>query len=359
MSFTAKSMKLTVARISGPAEAGSAHGIIEKMAPLAIGDVSGVKDEPKYGFAGWRHMQAPVNETECIVGGHLRFQMVKASRSVPASILKDECKRAELAFCQANNMDRCPSKERKRIKADTRERLLMSFVPVLKGTEVAIDMASRNVFIESTSVKEIDSLVALFHKATDSEIVPAPLDMLKAIRNNSVYGLIINGIASESSNATFSDFLTWLWFLSEENGGNVENSGYESMVEGPLTMRSGVSEPTGAMLAKLSSGGLPQVSSEAKAALLIGKKLVKCRLVIAKDKQVWDGKFDSDTMSFSGLHLPEGEAMTNEDRFVEVIESLNTIANVIQMYFDKFIEDAGDDELDKAIDKWAKERKAL
>ena len=361
MSFTAKSMKLTIAKIANPLQKTiSTQDILEKLACFPIGDVSSVKDEPKVGFAGWRHMQAAIDETNCIVGGHLRFQFVIASRSVPASILRDECRRAELAYMQANNTGAVPSKERKRIKLETRDRLLMSFPVSKKGIEIAIDSKTSNVFIDSTSAKDVEGIYLLFFRATSLEIVPVSLNMMEKISKDQVKPLSINSNKSEFSTATIPDFLTWFWYYTEETGGKLDGKEYESMVEGPLTMRSDSHEPTGAMVATLRNGGLPQVSSEAKAALLIGKKLVKCRIVIAKSKQVWDGNFNADAFSFSGLGLPEGDATSSEDRFIEAIESLDEFSKVIQLYFDKFIKDSNEKEsFEDDLNAWAKERKAL
>ena len=160
------------------------------------------------------------------------------------------------------------------------------------------------------------------------------------------------------------DFLTWLWFFSEEKGGKIKVDGegdFESMVEGPLTFAFPNSEAKGAAESSVKKGGCPQVSAEAKAALAVGKKLKKCKLTIVRGPEIWAGTFDADKFAFTGLNLPEGEEMERNSRFAERVDKLHTLAKVMEAYFKLFAESLTGDErpaLEKGIRKWAQDRES-
>jgi hypothetical protein len=146
------------------------------------------------------------------------------------------------------------------------------------------------------------------------------------------------------------DFLTWLWYYSEEKGGKLgtrEFGDFEIMIEGPLTFAlSDEAEGSGETVVRK---GNPLRSAEGKAALDVGKKLKKSKFTLARGKEVWAGTIDADLFTFSGLNLPEGEKLDDLGSiFAERINHLHIFSNVIQEYFKVFATSA-------RSDKWAKE----
>ena len=336
----------------------SGEAIVAGLSRIVIGDLEAVKEEPLYGFAGWRHNRVTVSDTEAVIGGHLHFQLIQAARKVPGNLLKDECRRQELAYMQQNSAQYVPSKERKRIKAETKERLLKDTRVSITPTDIAIDMNTGSVYVDATSNKVFDTIVSLFHQATGVEIIGFTSEL--PVTDMQPLALVSNKPSDPL--ADYKDFLTWLWFLSEEQGGKItmgaEGRIIESIVEGPLTMASQDREAKGAMFATLRNGAFPQVSSEAKAALLIGKKLQKCKLTLVREGMIWAGTFNADAFAFSALSLPEGESMTQEDRFIDTMENLKTLRDMLTTYFNAFSTantDLRKDTLEK-MDKWATDR---
>ena len=353
MSFTDKKTVLTMGKITGPLP----NDTVARLASKALSGLDDIKDDQIVGFSGWRHLRAPINESEAVCGGHLYFQLVTAAKRINSSMLKDEIKRQEIAFIANNDGVYLSSKERKRIKQEVKERMMLNAPVCLRGTEIAIDMTNGNVYVATTSQKEIDAIVALFHMATECEIIPQGINVFQ----EDIEPL---SIAPKDKSyllppiATPLDFLTWMWFFSEEQGGKIEG-GIESMVEGPISMISEMSDVKGSAAITVKKGNFPQVSSEAKAALLIGKKLQKCKLTITQNSNVYSGMFDADKLGFSGLSLPESESMTKQDRFVDNLESLNGLKGIIESYICTFygaIESQGTRDLIRA---WATGREAF
>ena len=349
MSFSNGSTALTICKLSGALP--DLQETLSKLNACAFGLIDNVRAEPRIGFAGYSHVESPVDEANAVCGGFLRFQLVKAVRKVPSSLLKNECRKQELAFMATNDTNHILSKERKRIKAEVIERLVMKMPPSISATEIAIDNKGA-CFIASNSAKAVDEIIALFFKATEVEIVPLSVNAL-ATENGTQEGDI--PYLGKTPNLS-RDFLTWLWYFSDEFGGKLE--GVETLVEAPLVL-SMEDEAKGAMESSVKKGGCPTASAESTAALRAGKKLKKCKISFVKNSQIWHGTFDADKLAFSGLTLPEGEAMEVNARFAECIGNLNELAGFVRLYFAAYLEKTKDiDSFSANMCKWVEERES-
>jgi hypothetical protein len=104
------------------------------------------------------------------------------------------------------------------------------------------------------------------------------------------------------------------------------------------------------------------MSAEAKAALEVGKKLRKAKILIARgDAEKWSFSMDADNFTFGSVSLPETESMELNTRFEERVLSLGILQNVLEAYFQKFASDilSDDEEIRKDIVRWAQERESL
>ena len=137
------------------------------------------------------------------------------------------------------------------------------------------------------------------------------------------------------------DFLTWLWYFSEQETGGMleipEVGECAFTIEGPLTFAL-AGEADGAAENTLKNGNSPLRAAEAKAALSVGKKLKKAKFYLEHEEKVWQGMFDADTFSFGGMKLPEGEEMEPDDRLEERMEHMNTFRLALAAFFKKFVE---------------------
>lgn len=109
--------------------------------------------------------------------------------------------------------------------------------------------------------------------------------------------------------------------------------------------------------------GCPQISAEAKAALSVGKKLKKAKVLLAHgDAEKWTFTFDADNFTMTGLNLPEGEEMELNARFEERVGFLHTLHLALEEYFKLFARTVMSEDraaLEKDIRKWAEERESL
>jgi hypothetical protein len=338
---------------------------LELFAADTAGMLDQVKDEPQIGWVSGRHLlESKIDEETAICGGHLYLNLRKAERKIPSVLMKAICKREELVYMQANNALMAPSRVKREIKKDVIEKHLMKMPPSLAGVPVVIDLSSNMLYLGTGSTSQIDNFIAFFYKTTNIE--PRQLgigEMLEDMFHTTEVDLPVIKFSGHTDGELTPgrDFLTWLWYYSEKEGGRVsleQFGNFDIMIEGPLTFAYSA-EAQGAAETTLKKGGSPQRSAEAKAALIVGKKLKKAKFVMARGEDVWSGGVDADHFTFSGLSLPEGEEMDMHTRFAERIMNLDIFQRAMKAYFKKFVETVKAlkwPETEKKLQKWALER---
>lgn len=340
MPFENGSLALTIFQLSDKLP----EDCLEKFSSFKAGMLDNIKDEPEIGWTTGRTLlETTIDEQTAVCGGHIYLNMRNAERKIPGILLKAICMREELAFMAANETDKVPSKARKEIREEAIEKHLMKMPPSIGGVPMVIDSVADLVYLGTGSPKQIDNFVALFYKTTGVE----PLHM----NTNELMFRLFQGKEDdlpeiafcenpESDTVHARDFLTWLWYFCETRGGRISLDPYgdfEAMIEAPLVFAL-ASEAKGAAETAVKKGGSPLRSAEAKAALVVGKKLKKAKISFCRGQDIWAGSFDADRFAFSGLSLPVGEEMDRNSRFDERITNIRILHKIICEYFRVFVE---------------------
>ncbi|MFC1837281.1 hypothetical protein ACFLYW_01205 [Thermodesulfobacteriota bacterium] len=100
------------------------------------------------------------------------------------------------------------------------------------------------------------------------------------------------------------EFLTWLWFKSEERGGAVQLPGTGDILivfEKHMLLESGEGESHERLICK----GLQTELQEARTGLLMGKKLEKARIYLAKGDYEWRFSLSATLFEFRSVSLPK------------------------------------------------------
>lgn len=328
------------------------------------GKLDEVKNEPQIGWVSGRHMlERTIDEETAILGGHIYLYLRIAQRKIPAQLMKAEIKMEELVYMRATGSADIPKKIRKEIKATVEEKRLPQMVPSITGMPFVIDRRDNSIYLGATSRAQIDNFLALFEKTL--KITPIEMSaeeiMIEEKLNPSHYSGMKLFPNLDDELVASRDFLTWLWFFSEEKSGefDVKNLGrFSFMIDGPLTF---IADGEGALESAVKKGN-PLKSAEARAALNVGKKLKKAKIVFAKDDETWSATFDADSFSFSSVTLPQGEEMEHNSRFAERIDNLQIFRTVFKSLFTQFIEETKSPEWKNKIaqiKEWIEKRESL
>jgi hypothetical protein len=255
---------------------------------------------------------------------------------------------SELAQMAADKAERLNRKQRKTIKEEVTARLLPQMPPQLTGIYFTVDPAENMLYTTATSQKQLDMFLGLFCKVVGFEPVPlvpeiAATDLFE-FNPDVVPQLNVSPELPDSTacGTLGQNFLTWLWFFLEEREGNLPATKlgeFGMRLDGPLVL---VAEGPGAYESVIRKGA-PTVSAEAKAALTVGKKLKRAKLILARAKgEEWSVTVDADEFVFRSMKLPDGEAMDPGSIFEERMTSLYVFRMVFFALFQRFLKELSD-----------------
>lgn len=309
------------------------------------GSIDLVKDEPEIGWASGRCLLDSKIEQSTVLWNNLIYiSLRKAERKIPSSMLKAWCQQEELVWMRANGRSNVSSKQKKQIKEEVIEKNLMSIPPTLSAIPAVIDRANHMLYLGTSSSAQIDLFIEYFIKTFQFEPVQINPDYYSEMefgKHADELPVIEFSARADGETVPGRDFLTWLWYFSEQETGGMlevpEVGGCSFTIEGPLTFAL-AGEADGAAENTLKNGNSPLRAAEAKAALSVGKKLKKAKFYLEHEEKVWQGMFDADTFSFGGMKLPEGEEMEPDDRLEERMEYMNTFRLALAAFFKKFVE---------------------
>ncbi len=159
------------------------------------------------------------------------------------------------------------------------------------------------------------------------------------------------------------EFLTWLWWKSEERGGSVALSGQGDLIvvfEKHMLLEYGEGESN----EKLICSGLQTELQEARTGLLVGKKLEQARIQLVQAEHEWNFTLAAALMEFRNVRLPktggtessgsknpeETEGMILERIFL-FEELLRIVNDLFRMFLEIRVGEAWQEELQK-IKKW-------
>jgi len=287
----------------------------------------------------------------CKFGPYLHLTAMKAEKKIPAVLFAIECGREVEAEKRARDVDYLPRQVHSDIKARVTERLQPAMPPTITGTPFVANTKKLTMFAGAVSDSQLDHFTPFFKQTTGSRAIPVTPDtiarenwgddMLKQIMPCSFSD--DPGLELALDVNLGMDFLTWLWYDWERNGGthigdNGETISY--MIEGPLTFfREGV----GAHKAVLSNGS-PTQSREAIAALMCGKKLMKMKFTLTHGEKIFSAVVDSD-FAFRSMALPKVDDMEASERLPQRVRMLELFMTDWCQLFDHFMRKRRDTEI--------------
>jgi hypothetical protein len=134
------------------------------------------------------------------------------------------------------------------------------------------------------------------------------------------------------------EFLTWLWFRLETDGGDFDLGDGRSVavsLDDFIAFAPGEDDETEPTLRK----GTPSLTAEAGAALRHGRRLSRARLLIALGDSQWRVTLDGSTMTLRSIRLPDDdpEAESAEDRARERAANFLLVHDIVAALYRTFL----------------------
>jgi len=169
----------------------------------------------------------------------------------------------------------------------------------------------------------------------------------------------------EQTEPVIRDFLVWLWFKSETNGGIIDlaNNGHAAIrFNGKITLETDADEPKESITC---SGDHPRLK-EARFALTENKKITKAAMNMILGDDEYTFSMDSRWMNFSALKAPKVLQDDHDDLeglFYEKIGLLEKAINAMDQVYMTFIQLRISEQWEKeelpSLKKWIHKRERI
>ncbi len=277
------------------------------------------------------------------VGDYLAFAFRLDRKSVPPALLKIRYLEAEKKTLAAKAKKFLSKGEREEIKERIHLELLSKTFPVPSFFDVCWSLSQNWVIFGSFSPKVTEEFEKLFKKSfnlTLSPLVPwdpQHVDRSLAEKMASLKdGVFLNPQTPDPGKAgpplLGREFLTWLWFKSEERGGAVQVSG-ASDVEISFARRVALESGGGEYSESIVCQGLHAELKEGKAAIQEGKKVKEARVQLGIGPEKFEFTLKGDSFHFQTLRFPAGveEAEEGEnDKGGRVLERIYLVEKAVK-----------------------------
>jgi hypothetical protein len=323
--------------------------LVERFAAHAAPPIETLGRDPIQGWVAGRHLlDTELTEDNCVFGPWLHATFMRAERKIPEALLRAHCRIEEEVQRRARNSGAPLTRQvRAEIREEIVERLLPTMPPTLTGLPVVVDFREDRLLAGAMSDAQIERLAPFFRETAG--VLPIVLNAETAALRRKQVNVRDLAPASFSPDKSVEpdanpdlgmDFLTWLWFWWETEGGVFSSSRggppFGLMLEGPLTF---FREGQGAHEAVLRKGA-PLNSREAGVALLLGKRLKRAKLVLAQGDNQWSVTIDAD-FGFRGLKLPKVAALDPSSLFQERMMHVETFVGEFLGLYDRFLDARG------------------
>ncbi len=304
-------------------------------------------------YSGWTSLEnildTKFEEADYMYGDYLLLSLRLDRKVVPPSLLNLRLLEAERKISAAGRK-RITKEQREEMKERIRLELLTRAHPVPSFYDVCWSLSGNWLLFGSVSTKPAEEFESLFKKTFDIGLSPfVPWDpkhmepkLAEQVASLKA-GVFIGADREEPSGEAVlgREFLTWLWFKTEERGGAVMIPGVgdvEVVFSRRLALESGDGEYSETVVCQGLHAGL----KEGKAALREGKKVKEARLQLTMGTDQWEFTLKGDPFHFQSLKLPTSLALSEEEeekegRLLERIALVENATKTIDHLFSVFL----------------------
>jgi recombination associated protein RdgC len=312
-------------RLSEPLPANFPDFIHRQIKKHAFRELSAGTEEKSIGWTSLENiLDTQFEYASYAMGDYLVFSLRLDRKSVPPSLLRIKVLEAERKAITSKGKRSLSQGEREEIKEQVRLDLLTKQHPVPSFFDVCWSLSHHWVIFGSLSSKVTEEFEELFKNSFNLNLYPCvpwdpeSLDRVSAEKMASLReGVFLNPQKTETGSAAAPflgrEFLTWLWFKSEERGGAVEVAGtgdVEVSFARRLVLESGGGEYSESIICQ----GLHSGLKEGKAAIQEGKKAKEARIQLGVGSDRFEFTLKADLFQFQTLRLPSGLNFEEEER---------------------------------------------
>lgn len=278
------------------------------------------------------------NKDDYLLGDYLVFSLRADHKMIPPKLFKVRLMEEQRRFMAEHVQTRIGKAAGENLKDKVKLELLSRSEPVPSFHDVLWNIGQNRVYFSSLSDKVADDFVDLFKKTFSlglKRIVPQEYPQLQ------------QNVKTDSDDDGAGDFvsigrefLTWLWFKSEQRGGQVSLTKTEE-VQLHLLKRVALEAGRGEYAQGVVCSGLHAELTEGKEAIRQGKKVKEAIIELHRDQNQWEFNFKADTFYFQSMKMPtfDWQEMSEDPsgRLLERIYLIEEAAKTMDELYDSFL----------------------
>lgn len=293
---------------------------------------SGLETSERQKIMGWTSLEDILDTSfsyaRHVKGDFLLFSLRVDRKTVPPSLLKVEALTAERKYLAETGKDRLYREQ----KQDMRDRLqlaiLQKSLPVPAFYDICWSLSGKWLIFTALAENATLDFLEMFKESFG--FTPSPLVPWGSVVNTGTNSESIETEAPINPETIGREFLTWLWFKSEERNGAIDLPG-QGDIEVVFLRRLVLESGDGINSETVTCHGANADLKEGKEALRQGKKIKEGRIRLRIDADAWEFTFKADTYGFQSLKLPETVEMADEkDLEGRSLERIYLIERVIK-----------------------------
>lgn len=266
-------------------------------------------------------------------GKYMLFSLRIDRKTIPPALFRIRVMEAERNHLAESGQKKLYKEQREAIRDSVRLDLLSKTLPVPSFYEICWSVSDRVLFFCTLSDKIGSELQEMFRDAFGLTLFPhTPWNIEETGAQQNGENVTPPPAALQTRELPAGvdpltigrEFLTWLWFKSEERNGMIADmAGGENEVIflRRLVLESGEGEYSETVICQ----GLHSDLKEGKEALRQGKKITTARLRVARDQEEWEFTFKADRFHFQSMKLPAISEEEGEDREGQILERIYLI----------------------------------
>jgi len=338
MGFLKGPMTFSQYRVTGEVSADFSKIFDEQIKKNAFPDFMGAAAEKA---VGWTDIADPLDTAFAYAkynfGSYLMFSLRIDRKIIPPKLLKIKNLQAERDYLASRDVARIYRTQREEIKEAVRNDLLKKVPLIPSFFDVCWHPHERRLLFSSLSDKMNDDFHSFFHESFDFSLQPfLPWDPQNLRPDDA------ERFASLEPLPWGREFLTWLWYKSEEKEGIISIVP-EGDVELQFTRRIVLASGDGDYSEQIVCQGMHSDLKEGKEALRQGKKIKEARIKMCRDAVTWEFTFKADRFQFQSLKLPDAMGMEDDEtddegKTLERIYLLESAMKMMERLFETFLQ---------------------
>lgn len=343
------SMTFSRYRVKGDLPAEFRPFFDRQIKKYAFQDLTASAEEQAF---GWTCLENPLDtafqQARYSAGDFFYFSLRLDKKSVPPALLRLKCLEEERKSLKDSGKKRLFREQAKEIKERVFLHLLTRAYPVPSFYDILWSVSGGWLLVGSHADKVFEIFEDLFKLTFNARLAPClpwepeHLDRKTAAALTALDGGSFlepgRGSAEKADPAFLSrEFMTWLWFKSEERDGTVSLPGQADVrltFEKRVVLESGEGE----YAETVSCQGLHADLKEGKTAIREGKKVREARLRLERDSDRWEFTLKADRFQFQSMKLPTVGGLDEEGEEKEggILERIYLVETALKTADDLF-----------------------